>query len=124
MQVRIVKKGLRAGVDKNGMPTDFVWEVDRIITFDDDTSSIVPAVIPLTDEELVQHVGEALAKTKVDIEADGVKRAELQEQIAQLGRDLATEKTRVAVLAEKLDAANGKLVQAFQAAQAVIKAIS
>ena len=70
MQVRVVKKGVRAGVDKNEVPTNWVWEVDRFITLDDGTETVAPGFIPFTSEELAKHVSAALAAQQVDLAAD------------------------------------------------------
>lgn len=77
MQIRIVKKGVRAGCDANEVPTNWVWEVDRFITMDDGSEVVAPGYIPFTPEELATHVSAALAAQQVNLVADAKVRDDL-----------------------------------------------
>lgn len=72
------KTGLRAGVDKNEVPVGFHWEVLR--QFTDDAGNVLGesrVTVPLTAEELAQHISAALAAQAADIAEDAQKRAAL-----------------------------------------------
>lgn len=76
-----VKTGLRAGVDKNGLPVGFLWEVMRTFTGDHgEPLGEARMTVPLTKEELDQHIGAGLTSRDADIEED--KRVRTQERAA------------------------------------------
>lgn len=69
------KLGLRAGVDVNGVPVGFEWEVLR--RFTDDKGAALGEMrvsVPLTAEELATHISAALVAQAADIAADRVER--------------------------------------------------
>jgi hypothetical protein len=96
----IVKKGVRAGVDVNGVPTNWVWEVARMVEFDDGTTLAVPDSIPFTSEELATHVSAALAAQQDNLAADTAEREALKAQ-----RDVLLTEKASAVLAEQASVA-------------------
>ena len=102
MQETMVRKGVRAGVDKNGVPTNWYWEVDRMLTFDDGTSAVMPMSVPFTSEELATHVSAALAAQQTDLAADAAERDALRAERDALATAKAqAEAERDALLSEK-----------------------
>jgi hypothetical protein len=69
------KLGLRAGVDVNGVPVGFTWDVLRRFT-DDEGAPVGESLtsVPVTTAELQQHISAALVAQAADIEADRILR--------------------------------------------------
>lgn len=105
MEERIVKKELCAGVDGNGVPTNFVWICDRIVTFDDGSSGVFPAQIPLTAAELSAHISASLQSQQATLDVDRVEREAIRTERDTLAQERAAKQIELrAAKAALLDA--------------------
>lgn len=105
-----VKTGIRAGVDKNEVPVGWQWEVLR--TFRDDQGAVLGearVTVPLTAEELSEHVSAALVAQAADIARDSAVRdkAVADCKAAEAARDQAVAERDA--LAQKLADARAAL---------------
>lgn len=87
------KLGLRAGVDKNGVPVGFHWIVLRRFT-DEEGNALgeTRTEVALTNEELETHISAGLVAQAADIEADRLERDALAQELA----DVKTERDALA----------------------------
>lgn len=93
------KIGGTFGVDKNEVPTGWLWKVRRTIVFDDGTSTDAYVDVPFTNEELAAHIDASLASQAASIAADGVQRTQLQSSVTDLTAKLAQAKTALEAVA-------------------------
>jgi uncharacterized protein YqfA (UPF0365 family) len=113
MEERIVKKELRAGVDGNGVPTNFVWICDRIVTFDDGSSGVFPAQISLTAAELSAHISASLQEQQANLEADRVDREATRAERDALAQERAAKQIELEGARAALVSAHAKVVAAL-----------
>lgn len=101
------------GVDGNGVPVGWHWNVIRRFTDDDSGASLGEArlPVPFTTEELAQHVSAALVAQAADIESDRVVRAAIAAERDQALADLRASQAETATVQEALHAAQARIAE-------------
>lgn len=85
------KIGLRAGVDVNGVPVGFQWDVLRRFTDDEGAALGETRVqVAVSNEELATHISAALVAQAADIAADRLERDAIAAERDALATQLAT----------------------------------
>lgn len=95
-QVRVIKKQLLMDIDKNEVPSNPRWIVDRVLLVDG-VEKIMPDTITLTTEEVEAHLSVAVARQAADIARDAQERDAIKAErdALQAEKDAALEAARV-----------------------------
>lgn len=109
------KIGLRAGVDVNGVPTGFQWDVLRRFT-DDEGNALgeTRTSVAVTDEELAAHISAALVAQATDIANFATERNERDAAAAAALAAVAAQRDAAFAELEQLTVAHDALADAFQ----------